>query len=39
MSATTFFFVLVGAGTLTLQFFRILDAIERPSRRSGAETR
>ena len=34
MSGWTFFFVLVGVVFLTAQLFRIIDAIERPARRS-----
>ena len=32
MSGWTFFFVLVGVVFLTAQLFRVIDAIERPSR-------
>lgn len=35
MSGWTFFFLLLGIVFLTMQFFRILDAIERPVRRRG----
>ena len=34
MSGWTFFFVLVGIVFLTAQLFRVIDAIERPARRS-----
>lgn len=34
MSGWTFFFVLVGVAFLTAQLFRVIDAIERPARRS-----
>lgn len=34
MTGWTLFFILVGVSFLTHQFFRIIDAIERPSRRS-----
>lgn len=34
MSGWTFFFVLVGVVFLTAQLFRVIDAIERPARRS-----
>ncbi len=34
MTGWTLFFILMGVGFLTHQFFRIIDAIERPSRRS-----
>ena len=33
MTGWTFFFMLVGVAVLTAQLFRIVDAIERPSRR------
>ncbi|SFP56289.1 hypothetical protein SAMN05216343_10997 [Oscillibacter sp. PC13] len=35
MTGWTFFFVLVGVVFLTAQLFRVIDAIERPTRRSG----
>jgi hypothetical protein len=35
MTGWTFFFVLVGVVFLTAQLFRVIDAIERPARRSG----
>ena len=34
MTTTTFLFVLTGIATLTAQVFRIIDAIERPARRT-----
>ena len=34
MTAWTFFFILVGVVFLTSQLFRVVDAIERPARRS-----
>ena len=34
MSGWTFFFVLMGVVFLTSQLFRIVDAIERPARRT-----
>jgi hypothetical protein len=34
MTGWTFFFILVGVTCLTAQLFRIIDAIERPARRS-----
>ena len=34
MTTMTFLFILTGAATLTHQIFRIIDLIERPSRRS-----
>lgn len=34
MSGWTFFFILVGVVFLTCQFFRVIDAIDRPARRS-----
>ncbi|MDN0031742.1 hypothetical protein [Oscillibacter ruminantium] len=33
MTGWTLFFIMVGVGFLTAQLFRIIDAIERPSRR------
>ena len=33
MSGWTFFFILVGVVFLTSHLFRVIDAIERPSRR------
>ena len=34
MTGWTFFFILVGVVFLTSQLFRVVDAIERPARRS-----
>ena len=34
MTGWSFFFVLMGVASLTAQLFRIIDAIERPARRS-----
>lgn len=34
MTGWSFFFVLMGVASLTAQLFRIIDAIERPTRRS-----
>ena len=34
MTGWSFFFILVGVTSLTAQLFRIIDAIERPHRRS-----
>lgn len=34
MTTTTFLFVLTGIATLTAQVFRIIDAIDRPARRT-----
>ena len=34
MTTTTFLFVLTGIATLTAQVFRVIDAIERPARRT-----
>ena len=41
MTASGFFFVLVGVASLTAQLFRVIDAIERPvqRRRSRAAAR
>ena len=33
MTGWTFFFMLVGVGTLTAQLFRVIDVIESPRRR------
>lgn len=33
MTGWTLFFVALGAATATAQLFRVIDAIERPSRR------
>lgn len=38
MTGWTFFFILVGVVFLTSQFFRVIDAIERPSHRSRRRT-
>lgn len=35
MTGWSFFFVLMGVASLTAQLFRIIDAIERPARRSS----
>ena len=34
MAGWSFFFVLMGVASLAAQLFRIIDAIERPARRS-----
>lgn len=34
MTGWSFFFVLMGVASLTAQLFRVIDAIERPARRS-----
>ena len=34
MTGWSFFFILMGVASLTAQLFRIIDAIERPARRS-----
>lgn len=34
MTGWTFFFMLLGVACITSQFFRVIDAIERPTRRS-----
>lgn len=34
MSGWTFFFIFVGVVFLTCQFFRVIDAIDRPAQRS-----
>ena len=34
MTGWTLFFILVGVTYLTAQLFRVIDAIERPARRS-----
>ena len=34
MTGWTFFFILLGVAFVTTQLFRIIDAIERPARRS-----
>ena len=38
MSGWTLFFVMVGVVFLTTQFFRLLDAIQRPGRRERRRT-
>lgn len=38
MNAWTFFFILLGVSYLTAQFFRLIDAIEKPSSHSGHHT-
>ena len=35
MTGWSFFFILVGVAFLTYQLFRIIDAIERPARRTS----
>ena len=35
MTGWSFFFVLMGVASLTAQLFRIIDAIERPARRTS----
>ena len=37
MTGWTFFFIVLGAAVLTAQLFRLIDLIERPSRRSRRE--
>lgn len=37
MTGWTFFFIVLGIAVLTAQFFRLIDLIERPSRRSRQE--
>ena len=32
MTGWTFFFMVLGVGTLTAQLFRVIDAMERPMR-------
>lgn len=34
MTGWTFFFTLLGVAVITAQLFRVIDAIERPARRS-----
>lgn len=34
MTGWSFFFIVLGAAFLTAQLFRVIDAIERPARRS-----
>ena len=38
MTAWSLFFMLLGVSFLTAQIFRLIDAIERPARRSGRES-
>lgn len=38
MTGWTFFFMLVGVVFLTAQFFRVIDAIERPAQRTHRRT-
>lgn len=38
MTGWTFFFILVGVVFLTVQLFRVIDAIERPVRRRERRT-
>lgn len=35
MNGWTLFFIILGVAVLTAQLFRLIDLIERPSRRSG----
>lgn len=39
MTGWTFFLILVGIVFLTVQFFRLLDIIDRPARRPRSSTR
>ena len=39
MTGWTFFFILVGIVFVTSQLFRVIDAIERPSRRNSHRAR
>lgn len=39
MTGWTFFFILVGIVFMTSQLFRVIDAIERPARRSSHRAR
>jgi hypothetical protein len=34
MTGWTYFFIVLGVAFMTMQLFRIIDAIERPARRS-----
>lgn len=34
MTGWTYFFIILGVAFMTMQLFRIIDAIERPARRS-----
>lgn len=38
MTGWTFFFIILGVAVLTAQLFRLIDLIERPSRRGRRET-
>lgn len=38
MTGWTLFFIIIGVAVLTAQLFRIIDAIERPSRRMSRGT-
>lgn len=38
MTGWTFFFVVLGVAVLTAQLFRLIDLIERPSRRRRSAT-
>ncbi len=39
MTGWTYFFELIGVVFLTAQFFRVVDAVERPARRRRTERR
>ena len=34
MTGWTYFFIILGVAFMTMQLFRLIDAIERPARRS-----
>ena len=34
MTGWTYFFIILGVAFMTMQLFRVIDAIERPARRS-----
>ena len=34
MTGWTYFFIILGVAFMTMQLFRVIDAIERPTRRS-----
>ena len=34
MTGWTYFFIILGGAFMTMQLFRVIDAIERPARRS-----
>jgi hypothetical protein len=34
MTGWTYFFIVLGVAFMTMQLFRVIDAIERPARRS-----